>query len=194
MIFALLIIEILTTDTKMEKKKKTRTGQVLELMHILAYLPFIGFMIEAGAILVSFVVSWINPEAANNLYKGLNLYGLRQFDFGQYALTISLLVMLAIQKSYVWYLAIVTLSKINLTNPFKPEMAARLEKMSYVLLGIWLVAEFSEAHAKWLGKNAGETYDAANAGEFLFMAGLIFIISQVFRRGVEIQSENELTV
>jgi hypothetical protein len=40
-------------------------------------------------------------------------------------------------------------------------------------------------HISWIGENAGE---------FLFMAGLVFIISPIFKRGVELQSENELTV
>ncbi len=32
------------------------------------------------------------------------------------------------------------------------------------------------------------------SSEFLFMAGIIFIIALIFKRGVEIQSENELTI
>ncbi|MBN2635649.1 MAG: DUF2975 domain-containing protein [Prolixibacteraceae bacterium] len=36
--------------------------------------------------------------------------------------------------------------------------------------------------------------DSWNTGPFLFMAGLVFVISQIFKRGVEIQSENDLTV
>jgi hypothetical protein len=31
-------------------------------------------------------------------------------------------------------------------------------------------------------------------GEFLFLAGIVFVIAQIFKRGIEIQTENELTV
>jgi len=32
------------------------------------------------------------------------------------------------------------------------------------------------------------------SGEIHLLAGVIFVISQIFKKGVEIQSENELTV
>ena len=91
-------------------------------------------------------------------------------------------------------MVIKTISKMNLANPFKMEVANKLEKISYVLLGTWLVALLSSAHSSWLLKITGEKYGNEISGEFIFVAGLVFIISQVFKRGVEIQSENELTV
>jgi hypothetical protein len=137
----------------MENKAKTRTEQILTVMHILAWVAFIGFMIESGAILVSFGVSCVNPEGAKNLYEGLNLYDLRHFNFWYYTQHVSFMVLIPLLKSYVCYLLIQIVSKINLENPFTMEVANKLEKIS-----------------------------------------LMFIISQIFKRGVEIQSENELTV
>jgi hypothetical protein len=32
------------------------------------------------------------------------------------------------------------------------------------------------------------------SGETLFLAGVVFVIAQIFKKGVEIQSENELTI
>ena len=79
-------------------------------------------------------------------------------------------------------------------NPFKIEVAWILEKVSYVLLGIWLLDTLSNVHSSWVLKQTGVLPGDWDAGEFLFMAGLVFIISQVFKRGVEIQAENDLTV
>jgi hypothetical protein len=97
-------------------------------------------------------------------------------------------------KSFVWFLVIKTLSKINLVNPFKMEVALTLEKISYVLFGTWIVGILSSAYTSRLLKITGELFGSWMTGEFIFMAGLVFIISQIFKRGVEIQSENELTV
>ena len=178
----------------MEIKAKTRTEQILTVMHILAWVAFIGFLIEAGAILVSYGVSCVNPEAANNLYKGLNLYNLRQFNFWHYTLSVSFMVALSCMKAFVSFLAIKTLSKVNLVNPFKIEVALILERISYVLFGTWLVAMLKSAHTSWLVKITGELHGSWASGEFIFMAALVFIISQIFKRGVEIQSENDLTI
>ena len=32
------------------------------------------------------------------------------------------------------------------------------------------------------------------AGEFIFLAGMIYVLSELFKRGAEMQTENELTV
>jgi hypothetical protein len=78
----------------MENKAKTRTEQILTVMHILAWVAFIGFMIESVAILVSFGVSCVNPEGAKNLYEGLNLYDLRHFNFWYYTQHVSFMVLI----------------------------------------------------------------------------------------------------
>jgi hypothetical protein len=140
----------------MKTKKPTRTELLLTVMRILAWVAFIGFMLEAGAILVSYGVSCVNPEAAKNLYEGMDLYTLKQFSFAHYTLYVFLIFVLLIMKSFVWYLVIGTLSKINLANPFKMEVAQMLEKISYRLFAIWLVAIASSAHTAWLVKITGE--------------------------------------
>jgi len=74
------------------------------------------------------------------------------------------------------------------------DVARKLEKISYVLFGTWLVEMLYGAHMSWMMKLTGETFGTLDSGGFIFMAGLVFIISQVFKRGVEIQAENDLTV
>ena len=178
----------------MEIKAKTRTEQILTVMQILAWVAFIGYLLEAGAVLGTYGISCVNPEAAKNLYWGLDFYNLRQFNFWYYTLSVSFLMALSLMKSFVWYLVIKTLSRINLMNPFKMEVAMSLEKISYVLFGTWLIGILSSAHSRWLMKLTGELFGSWVNGEFIFMAGLVFVISQIFKRGVEIQSENDLTV
>lgn len=173
---------------------QTRTQQVLTIMHILAWVAFVGFAIEGGAIIISYLVSIINSDAAENIYKGKDLYALREYNFWHYTLHVSFLVLLAGLKSQVWCLVITTLSHLKLSNPFKMETAVKLEKISYTLFTTWVVGMANSAHTAWLVKVTDHEYGGYVSGEFIFMAGLVFIISQVFKRGVEIQSENELTV
>ena len=175
-------------------KAQTRTGQLLMVMHILAWVVFVGLMIEAGAILVSYAVSLINPETAKNLYKGLDLYNLSQFNFWYYTISVFFLVVLLIMKSWVSYLAIKTLSKFNLEKPFTMEVARRLEKISYAALATWVVTILSNAYSGFLLKITGKMYGTWISGDFIFMVGLLFIMAQLFKRGAEIQSENDLTV
>jgi hypothetical protein len=173
---------------------KTRTQQILTVMRILAWVAFIGFIIEAGVMIISYGISLMSPEAARNLYRGLDLYKLKEFNFWHYTCSASFIVAISCLKAFVSFLVIKTLSMATLENPFKMEVAVILEKISRVLLGTWCLAMLSNAHSAWVLKRMGELQGNWISGEFIFMAGLVFIISQVFKRGVEIQSENDLTV
>ena len=181
----------------MEFKAKTRTGQILIILNILAWVAFVGFAIEAGAILFSYLMTAIGPEAARNFYNGLDLYDLRQSNFWEFTGVVSFKFAIPAMKAYASILAIKVLSKVSLSNPFTIGVAKALEKLSYVVLEIWVIAMVNNAYLTWGLKSVGELpnkYGDYVSGEFIFMAGLVFVIAQIFKRGVEIQSENELTV
>jgi hypothetical protein len=175
-------------------KPNTRTAQILIVMRVLVWIAFIGLMIQAGAILFSYIFTYFKPEAAHNLYKGLDMHELRVSSFGNYTAAVSFMIALLCMKAYVAYLLIQALSGVNMENPFTMEVARLLEQISYILLGAAVIALLSNAHANWITKRTGIVMQETGTGEFLLVAGLVFIIAQVFKRGVEIQSENDLTV
>lgn len=173
---------------------KTKTEQILGVMNVLSWVAFIGLTIQAGAILVSYGVSTVNPEAAKNLYKGLNLYSLMQFNFWHYTLTVSFMIALCLLKAYVAYLVVKILSKIKLSSPFTVEVSELMERISYFILALWVIAMVYNLHTAWLVKKIAALQENFVSGEFIFLAGVIFVMAQIFKKGVEIQSENELTV
>ncbi len=76
------------------------------------------------------------------------------------------------------------------------EVEKKLESIAFLLLGVWIVSSiFWKTYIYYLSQATGIQLQANNSGdEYLFMAGIIYIISQVFKRGIEIQEENQLTV
>jgi hypothetical protein len=178
----------------MEIKAKTRTEQILIVMNILAWVAFVGFAIEAGAIAYSYFVSILWDDSAKDLYRGLDLSRLMQFNFWQYTLSVSYRVAIKIMHSYAFFLAIKCLSNVKLENPFRGDVAFLIERISYVLLSTWVVAMVHNLHTYWLSTRIKEFVPTMISGEFIFAAGLLFVVAQIFKRGVEIQSENELTV
>ena len=176
---------------------KTRTETILKIMHVLAWIALIGLAIETGAILVSYGVSWFHPIAAKDLYRGMNLYEVSQYDFWLYTQMVSYVVALLVVKAYAVYLVIKIMMKVKLQSPFTIETTNRLENISYVLVGGVVISIISKVQIDWLQKHVRDfdiNWIGENTGEFLLVAGLVFIISQVFKRGVELQSENDLTV
>ncbi len=50
---------------------KTKSEKVLILMQVFAWIAMVGYAIEAGAKIISTIISFYNPKAAFNIYKGL---------------------------------------------------------------------------------------------------------------------------
>jgi hypothetical protein len=99
-------------------------------------------------------------------------------------------------KAFIWYVVFELLSKLKLQTPFSIAVEKKLERIAYLLLAVWIVSSiFWKTYMHYLSQATGIQLPANNTGdEYLFMAGIIYIISQVFKRGIEIQEENELTV
>ncbi len=173
---------------------KTRTEQILVVMNVLSWVVLVGVLFKAGAILLSYSVSLFNPEAAADLYKGMDLSSLRQSSFWGYTTVVSSMVALLGMKAYIAFLVIRILSKINLSNPFTMEIALLIEKVSYLIAATWVLTILTVQYSGWLHRSSGGWQGDTDAPEFLFLAGVIFIISQVFKRGIEIQTDNELTI
>ncbi len=172
-----------------------KTKQVMGIMKVISWVIFIGLCIKAGAIMVSaFVSLFVNQEAAGDLYQGLSLSPLYDFSRGHYSAAVLLIIALLVLKAYLFYLAIKALTGISLDKPFSLNVADLISRISYVSLGTGVLAMLADAYSGWLAKGGVAFQYNWGSPEFLFMGGLIFIIALIFKRGVEIQAENELTI
>lgn len=177
---------------------KKKTIIMLSIVKVLSWIAFIGLCIKAGAILFTAILSAFNPAVSNDLYLGLDLSELYHFSQWQYAIMLSLLVFVSAIKAYIFYLVIQILMKLNVMQPFSKPISILIERISYLAL---IAGIFSHLGADYTAKRIDKGIGIHDLGqywegsdEFLFLAAVIFIIAQVFNRGMEIQSENELTI
>ena len=178
---------------------ETKTKSVLQVMKALTWIVFIGLCIKVGAMLFSFFVSlFVNPEAAKDLYLGLNLSELFNFSKLHYVNMFILVIISPILKAYLFFLLIKVFSTINLKHPFSSTIRLLLSNISLVALSIGMSSVIAVSYYGWLYKKGMLLYSLprhiSGSSEFLFFAGIIFIISLIFKRGIEMQSENDLTV
>jgi hypothetical protein len=183
---------------KEEWKNKWETQPGLMLITIVIWSIFIGLCIKAGALLYTFAYSLFKPSVAHDLYEGLNLYSLLGQHFWYYIGVMSFLLIITGQKAYMFYLMILVFLKINLVHPFSKEVSDKISEISHVALQIGVTIILASAYFKWLAKRGFDIPPLGGyiggAFEYLLMGAIIYAIAQVFKRGVEIQSENELTV
>lgn len=172
---------------------KSKTETLLTVMKILAWIVFIGLMVVAGSIIISYFVSIRNALAAKDLYKGMDLYPYRQYSFVHYSFIVGYKVLLNITQAYIAFLMTSLLSRINISKPFNADVVKLMQKICYSILCVWLVTMVHNIHVAILEKSHGlvATYIS---GDSIFLAGIVYVLAQMFKRGVEIQTENELTV
>lgn len=183
----------------MTTELKTRTEKVLIVLHVVAWIIFIGLCIKTGSMLFSFFVSlFINPETAKYLYLTLNLSELKEFNIYHYVNIMSLISLISVLKTLIAYKLVTLFPVFNLSNPFSTHVSKLISDISEFTLGTGIIVLIANVYSDWVAGNGVSMQSAlenmGDAGEFLFFAAIIFIIAQVFKRGMEIQEENDLTI
>lgn len=173
---------------------QSKTESILKIMHVLAWITFIALLVNAGGIFVSFIISLSNPEITEKLYMGKEFYPVRQYSIPYFVIKVTLKLLIHIWEILTAYLVIEVLSKIKMKDPFKIETSKLMEKISYYILITWVISMSSNVYNRWLAEEIPGLKEDLISGEFIFIAGIVFVFSQIFKKGVEIQTENELTV
>jgi hypothetical protein len=110
----------------------------------------------------------------------------------------SCIVLLALLKAYLFYLVVNLFRKLNFVAPFSTDIAKIIEKISYEAFSIAILSIITKQYVKRLIQNGYELSDTStywnDIAAFLMMAAIVYVISQIFKRGIELQQENDLTV
>lgn len=175
-----------------------RSNIVFEILRMVAVSIFVGLCIEAGGLLVNFFFSLYKPEMVSRLYQELDLselYGQSKWAFFS---MYHFILLLSILKVVLFYIVMMLVLKIDLSRPFNDWVARRILKISYYTLAIGLLSYLARQWTKNLAKNGWSTGQLHQFWEdsqaFILMAAVVYIIALIFKKGVAIQNENDLTV
>lgn len=170
-----------------------KTEKILKVMNFFSWFAFIGLMIKAGAFLVIYFISIENPEASKNLYEGMNLFEYREHNFTHYSFIIAYKIVLYAVEAYIAYLVIQLLKNLNIKQPFNVAVHQFMQRISYGIFYLWIIAIIHNTHMQLIGKKHNfELY--LFSSDFVFLSIVIFIFAQIVKRGIDIQTENELTI
>ena len=173
-----------------------------KVWHVLAWVIFLGLCIEAGGIVFNTAFTlFINPLGASNFWEGLDLSALYKFSEGRYVTVTVLMCIVSCLKAIMFY-QIVSLfhrKKLDLKHPFSEAMKGCIELIAYVALGVAFFGFWGEAVVrKIMEEGVSMPYVGelkfGGADVWLFMGVVLLIFSSIFKRGIELQKENDLTV
>ena len=171
---------------------------VFTALKIISWIIFVGLCIEAGGLIVNFIFSICKPEFVKNLYQKLDLSEMYKQSklafFGMYGF----ILFISVLKALLFYIVIRLVSKIDLSRPFNRFVSRQISLISYYTLSIGLLSYAAIQLAKYL-QHYGFVTDNLNqfwadSQAFILMAAVIYVIATIFKKGIEIQTENDLTV
>ena len=179
----------------MLNNNKMKTKQIFNVMNVVSWIVFIGYCIKAGAItIVSMLSLFGNKKATENLYMGIDLSNLYDFSILHFTLVVLLFVLTVCLKAYIFYFLIAIFKAMDFDKPFSGVVVNFVFKISYLALSVGLLGIVFNAYIKWLQTQVMFTQIDINTSAYIFMAGVVFIVATLFKRAIEIQQENELTI
>ncbi|MDB5118864.1 MAG: hypothetical protein JWN56_82 [Sphingobacteriales bacterium] len=167
-------------------------------LNIVACLIFAGLCVEAGALVVNFFFSLYKPEFVQNLYQKLDLSQMYEHSKWAFFSMYSFILSIAILKAVMFYVLMMLSMEIDMKKPFNSHVSRQISKISYYTLSIGLLSYIARESARNL-QHHGYVIDTLNqfwadSQAFILMAAVIYVIATIFKKGVEIQNENDLTV
>ncbi|MBO9657734.1 MAG: DUF2975 domain-containing protein [Chitinophagaceae bacterium] len=181
--------------------KKSSTHWVLWVLYIISWIIFVGLGIEAGSFLTNAVFALVKPEAVKYLWKQVDLTNLLQYDRIHFFVVALVLTIVSVLKAVLFYTIIRLLhkKKVSWSQPFNQTLVNFVNTAAAITLLIGIFCNSVMNYTHWLERNGVNMpqihelhFDGGDV--WLFMAIILFIIAQVFKKGIEIQTENELTV
>lgn len=179
-----------------------KTEQILKVTYVLAWIIFVGLCVDAGGIIFNtFFTMVINSANANNMWLGVDMSNLYNFDSGQFLVIGIYMAITSVLKAIMFYLIVAILhdKKLNMVQPFNAAVGHFISLLSYLSLGIGLFSCWGVKYVEWLTNQGVKMPDVSHlrlgGGDvWLFMGVTLFVIAQIFKRGIEISDEHELTV
>jgi hypothetical protein len=171
---------------------------IFQGLHIVAWVIFVGLCIEAGGLIVNVFFTLFKPEFVQNLYQKLDLTEMYKDSKAAFFGIYSFILSISILKAFMFYLVVRLMHKMDLTKPFNTFVSNQILQISYYTLSIGLLSFIASQTAKNLMQH-GHATDSLNkfwadSQAFILMGAVIYIIGTIFKKGVDIQNENDLTV
>lgn len=177
----------------------TKTNNfVFKALLIVAWIIFIGLCIEAGGLLVNFFFSIYKPAFVANLYQKSDLTKMYSQNTRHFFEIYSFIWVIAVLKAYLFYIVVMLMHKLDLSNPFSSFVAKQISQVSYYTFSIGILSYIARQTVKKIQEH-GYVIDNLNqfwadSQAFILMSAIIYIIAIIFKKGIELQQEQDLTI
>lgn len=183
---------------KTKKRMSKRNHFIFKGLHVVAWIIFVGLSIEAGALIVNFIFSIAKPDSVQNLYQKLDLSDTYSSNQAVFYGIYSYILFISILKAVLFFIVVRLMHKMDLSKPFSKYVSDQITNISYYTFSIGIISYIAQQsstyweHHGYASSKLNEFW--ADSQAFIIMAAVIYVIAIIFKKGLEIQNENDLTV
>ena len=179
-----------------------KTVYILKALYVLSWIIFVGLCIEAGGFITNTIATlMLTPEGAVKFWKEVDLTALYHHNQSHYVMLTSIMIIATVLKALMFYfiVKIFHAKELNLSKPFNEVVKRFVLIIAYLALGIGIFSFWGIKFAGHLVDQGVKLPDIlqlrlGGADVWLFMGVTLLVIAFIFKKGVEIQNENDLTV
>lgn len=179
-----------------------QTDFAFKALNVISWILFIGICIEAGSFIFGMISTLVlRPAGTEHLWIQADLRNLYNYNVSHFVTLNMLMIVAASLKALMFYFIVDMLydKKLNLSKPFNELTGKFISRLAYLALAIGL---FSYQGAKFASNLLGQGVKIpdvqhlrlAGADVWIFMGVTLLVIAQLFKRGIEMQRENDLTI
>jgi len=181
--------------------KMKKNTILLWVLIIVSWIIFVGLCIEAGGFITNSAFVLFNPDKVRYLWQQADLSDLFKNDHGYFFVMTLVIGIVMVLKAWLFYgiIKILHNKKLTLSQPFDETIRRFILTSAFIALLIGLFSSSGAQYSEWLVKKGIRMPDLQalrldGADVWLFMSVILFVIAQIFKKGIQIQAENDLTV
>ena len=179
-----------------------KTDYILNALHVLSWIVFIGLCLDAGIFIVYTVLTLVlEPADATKMWKEVDLTAVYNYSESYFVTLTALIIITTILKALMFYVIVLFFYKknFNLSKPFNETTKKFVLNLGYLSLGIGFFSSWGTGVGEGLTQKGVSLPDLrymrlSGADVWWFMGIVLLVIAIVFKKGIELQNENELTV
>lgn len=175
---------------------------LLLLLNVVSWIIFIGLCVDAGGFISNTIYTlFFNSAAANRFWNYLNLADLYTYNQSYFVSVTVLMCIVSVLKAIMFYLIVVLFheKKLSLSNPFNVIFGSSIFNIAYLTIGIGLFSFWGNKIvdniiSQGIVMPSIQQLKLDGADIWIFMGITLLVFGKIFKKGIELQTENDLTV